>query len=76
MKSNLQVDGKTGPNSQTSKAISDYQTKIGLIPADGVWSKETWNKMPDDDKKRLKAIMYDQESLLGKAATTISNWFN
>jgi murein L,D-transpeptidase YcbB/YkuD len=76
MKAGLVVDGKTGIHSKTANAISTYQTNIGLIPADGVFGKETWAKMPQEDSKRLKEIMYDQESLLGKAATTISNWFN
>jgi len=75
MKAGLTVDGKTGPHSKTADAISAYQTSIGLTPADGVWGQNTWDKMPEQDKKRLNEIMYDQESLLGKAATTISNWF-
>jgi peptidoglycan hydrolase-like protein with peptidoglycan-binding domain len=76
MKSGLTIDGRTGLHSKTSDAISAYQTSIGLVPADGVWGKETWAKMPPQDSKRLKEIMYDQASLLGKAATKISDMFN
>jgi hypothetical protein len=75
MKAGLTVDGRTGTNSKTWNAISDYQTKIGVIPADGTWGDETWAKMPPEDSKRLKQIMYDQESILGKISTKFSNMF-
>jgi hypothetical protein len=53
----LAVDGKTGRNSQTEKAIMDYQSKIGVYPTDGVWGPDTWDKMPSKDKELLKKLI-------------------
>jgi hypothetical protein len=75
MKAGLTVDGKTGTGSNTAKAISNYQSSIGVIPADGVWGEETTNKMPPADKKRLEDLKYQEEDFLGKISTTVTNMF-
>jgi peptidoglycan hydrolase-like protein with peptidoglycan-binding domain len=49
----LVVDGKTGRNSKTSEAIKKYQSMIGVYPVDGVWGPDTWDKMPEKDRKLL-----------------------
>lgn len=41
MKANLVVDGKTGPNSQTEKALKIFQSKKKVWPVDGVWGYQT-----------------------------------
>jgi hypothetical protein len=56
----LVVDGKTGPNSETEKAIASYQRSIGAYPYDGVWGHITWGKMPPQDKKMLKDLIAKQ----------------
>jgi peptidoglycan hydrolase-like protein with peptidoglycan-binding domain len=60
----LVVDGKTGPNSQTEGAISNYQAKIGVYPADGVWGPDTWDKMPEKDKVLLKKLIAEEGGLI------------
>ena len=60
----LVVDGKTGRNSKTEKAISDYQGKIGLYPADGVWGQATWDKMPEQDKALLKKLIAKEGGII------------
>jgi hypothetical protein len=60
----LTVDGKTGPNSQTEKAIMAYQNKIGVNPTDGVWGPNTWDKMPEKDRVLLKKLIAQQGGLI------------
>ena len=60
----LTVDGKTGPNSQTEKAIMAYQNKIGVSPTDGVWGPNTWDKMPEKDRVLLKKLIAQQGGLI------------
>jgi len=64
----LIVDGKTDNNltSQTSQAISKYQSSIGVSPSDGVWGENTWNKMPKEDEKKLKNFMAQEGGLFDK----------
>lgn len=62
----LMVDGKTGPNSNTERAISNYQEKIGVYPADGVWGPNTWGKMPEKDKSILKNMIAQEGGLIDK----------
>jgi len=62
----LVVDGKTGPGSKTEAAISKYQSMIGVIPSDGVWGRDTWEKMPPKDQKRLKWFIADEGGLMDK----------
>ena len=62
----LVVDGKTGPNSQTSKAIEKYQHSIGVNPTDGVWGSNTYRKMPKEDKEMLKDSMAEEGDILDK----------
>jgi hypothetical protein len=57
MRAGLEPDGKTGRNSATEAAISKYQSKIGVYPADGTWGENTWKKMPKQDIKLLKDLM-------------------
>ena len=70
MKAGLEPDGKTGRNSATEAAISKYQSKIGVYPADGVWGENTWNKMPEQDKKLLKDLTAKE----GGPVDTFLNW--
>jgi hypothetical protein len=62
----LVVDGKTGPNSETAKAIESYQQSIGVYPVDGVWGHITWHKMPEQDKKLLKDLIAKQGGLIDR----------
>jgi len=41
MNTKLVPDGKTGPNSETEKAIQKLQGILGVYPTDGVWGPET-----------------------------------
>ena len=55
----LKVDGLTGRNSQTEKAIMKLQSMLNMYPVDGIWGKETedaleeykpeWYKIWDDE---------------------------
>lgn len=57
MNAGLEVDGLTGPNSQTEKAIMKLQGMLGVYPTDGKWGeitekalekkKPTWYKIWD-----------------------------
>jgi peptidoglycan hydrolase-like protein with peptidoglycan-binding domain len=59
MNAGLEVDGLTGPNSKTEKAIMKLQSMLGVYPTDGKWGKTTedalekkkptWYKKWDDD---------------------------
>jgi hypothetical protein len=62
----LVVDGKTGSGSKTEAAISKYQSMIGVSPSDGVWGRDTWEKMPPKDQKRLKWFIADEGGLMDK----------
>jgi hypothetical protein len=62
----LVVDGKTGPNSETAKAIAKYQSMINLYPADGVWGFNTWQKMPQQDKKLLNDMIAEQGGIIDR----------
>lgn len=62
----LVVDGKTGRNSNTEKAIMNYQHKIGVYPTDGVWGPNTWDKMPTKDKILLKDLVAKQGGILDR----------
>jgi hypothetical protein len=63
LKSGLDVDGKMGDN--TGKAISKYQQSIGVLP-DGKWGPDTWSKMTEKDKIRLKDIVAEEGGLIDK----------
>jgi hypothetical protein len=63
-KLNLEVDGKTGPNSDTEKAIMKYQGLIKCYPTDGVWGPNTWEKMSGPDRKRLKELVAEEGGIL------------
>ena len=66
MNAKLVVDGKTGPNSQTSKAIEKYQHSIGVNPTDGVWGSNTYRKMPKEDKEMLKDSMAEEGDIFDR----------
>jgi hypothetical protein len=70
MRAGLVEDGKTGRNSATEAAISKYQSKIGVYPADGTWGENTWKKMPERDRKLLKDLMAKE----GGPIDTFLNW--
>ena len=46
----LVVDGKTGPNSLTEKALKVFQQKKGVIP-DGVWGYNTQQTLTPVENK-------------------------
>jgi hypothetical protein len=66
LRANLAVDGKTGTNSETERAISKYQSSIGVYPSDGVWGKDTWDHMPERDKKMLKDLIAKEGGLIDR----------
>ena len=66
LKLNLEIDGRTGPNSQTAKAIERYQTMLKVYPTDGVWGPNTMEKMPLPDKKRLKDLVAEEGGFFDK----------
>jgi len=70
MRAGLVEDGKTGRNSATEAAISKYQSKIGVYPSDGTWGENTWNKMPEQDRKLLKDLIAKE----GGPVDTFLNW--
>jgi peptidoglycan hydrolase-like protein with peptidoglycan-binding domain len=45
MNAKLIPDGKTGPNSETEKAIMKLQGMLGVYPTDGVWGPDTENAL-------------------------------
>ena len=45
MDAKLVPDGKTGPNSETEKAIMKLQGMLGVYPTDGVWGPDTENAL-------------------------------
>lgn len=65
----LVVDGKTGPNSKTEDAIMRYQKSIGVKP-DGLWGKDTWDKMPPKDVKEVKNLIAKEGGIIDQ----IVNW--
>ena len=67
----LVEDGKTGRNSATEAAISKYQSKIGVYPSDGTWGQNTWDKMPEQDRKLLKDLIAKE----GGPIDRVLNWF-
>ena len=70
MRAGLIEDGKTGRGSATEAAISKYQSKIGVYPSDGTWGENTWNKMPEQDRKLLKDLTAKE----GGPVDTFLNW--
>jgi murein L,D-transpeptidase YcbB/YkuD len=64
----LTVDGSVGryPNSKSAQAIYKYQTKIG-VEADGVWGKNTMDKMPSADMKMFKECESEFQDFIDKA---------
>jgi peptidoglycan hydrolase-like protein with peptidoglycan-binding domain len=64
LKTRLKIDGKTGPNSDTEKAISKYQLMIGVYPVDGIWGEITESKMPKRDAQRLKDLIAEEGGII------------
>ena len=54
----LEEDGLTciDLSCQTAQAISEYQSSIGVWPAEGVWGPDTMEKMPPEDKELLESF--------------------
>lgn len=44
----LKVDGLTGRNSQTEKAIMKLQSMLNMYPVDGIWGKETEDALEEN----------------------------
>ena len=66
----LVIDGSIGnyPNSKSAQAIHNYQSKIGVYPADGVWGEDTMNKMTSKDKVIFKQCVSDYGDIFDKGA--------
>ena len=64
----LTVDGSIGryPNSKSAQAIAKYQTKIG-VESDGVWGKNTMDKMSPVDMKMFKECESENQDFIDKA---------
>ncbi len=60
----LKVDGLMG--GKTSEALSKYQSKIGVTPADGVWGPSTQSKMPSGDVQIFKQCISDEGDFIDK----------
>lgn len=65
----LDVDGKTGPNSQTEAAIMKLQSLVKVYPTDGVWGPDTEEAM----KKNRKDLYQIWESKYKPGI--FSDWF-
>ena len=50
----LMLDGKTGPGSETEKAIRNYQSKIKYYPTDGKFGPDTIAKMKIKDPRNFE----------------------
>lgn len=63
----LEVDGSIGnyPNSKSAQAIFKYQEKIGAN-ADGIWGKNTMDKMSEQDKKMFKQCENEYQDFVDK----------
>lgn len=73
LKKDLEVDGLTGPGSETENAIELYQTWLNknskstpTIVADGVWGEDTWRKMPPKDVSDLKKFIAMEGGLIDR----------
>lgn len=60
----LKVDGLIA--GKTSEALSKYQSKIGVSPADGVWGPMTQSKMPNSDVQIFKQCVSDEGDFIDK----------
>jgi hypothetical protein len=69
MKLNLAVDGLSGD--KTKDSIENYQSSIGVFPADGVWGPRTRDKMPPEDKQMLEKCVNDHSDIIDK----VLRWF-
>lgn len=67
-KKELKVDGKSDLNmkSQTAQAIAEYQSMLGGIDIDGIWGRETWDKMPPQDEKILRKYIAEEAGPIEK----------
>lgn len=52
----LVLDGRTGPNSKTEKAIMRYQELINVYPVSGEWNENTMDKMPKKHKDYFEKL--------------------
>ncbi len=57
MNAKLIPDGKTGPNSETEKAIMKLQGMLGVYPTDGVWGPDTENALESKKPEWYKIWM-------------------
>ena len=64
------IDGLIGnyPASKSAQAIHNYQSKIGVYPADGVWGEDTMRKMPSKDMVIFKQCVSDYGDIFDKGA--------
>ena len=59
----LKTDGLLGD--KTKEAVRAYQSKIG-VEADGDFGRNTYNSMPEEDKKLYREKLIDQAGLIDK----------
>lgn len=69
MNAGLAVDGLSGD--KTKDAIENYQSGIGVFPADGVWGPQTKDKMPNNDRKMLEECVNEHSDIIDK----VLRWF-
>jgi peptidoglycan hydrolase-like protein with peptidoglycan-binding domain len=60
----LKVDGLM--DEKTEQALSKYQSKIKVYPADGIWGSATQNKMPSGDVQIFKQCISDEGDIFDK----------
>ena len=83
LRTNLMIDGKTGDNSETSKAVMRYQDMINKklgpyknpLTVDGKFKEETYKLMPIKDKQRLDDLVEEEGGLLDQFTHWLGKWF-
>jgi hypothetical protein len=80
---NLKIDGKTGDNSETSKAVMRYQDMINKklgpyknpLTVDGHFEEKTYDLMPIKDKQRLDDLVAEEGGLIDQFTHWLGKMF-
>jgi hypothetical protein len=83
LRTNLKIDGKTGDNSETSKAVMIYQDMINKklgpyknpLTVDGHFEEKTYELMPIKDKQRLDDLVAEEGGLLDQFTHWLGKMF-